>query len=162
MISSELAPDLERAERVMRRRRIRVVMAVLVGLVLLAAAGVGALYGLSAVIGRVAREPWQRLRQVTAAVQTDGGAEALYAAEPGLAGRYPRAADFVTAARGWRAKLAALPEAAPGVGELLQGGGGSLNVSHAEDRVELKLTGYRGVSVLLATEGGRLVDLAVE
>jgi hypothetical protein len=143
-------------------RRGLIIAGVIVGglgvLAICAVLFVKALFGL---VGGMAQRPWARLHEASVAVQTDDGARAFYDRNPGLAGRFTTADDFLTRARAWRPLLAGFPPEAPDMMTMIKTGG-SISVNTTNSRTELSLKGYRGFSALLVLDGNRLVDLWVE
>jgi hypothetical protein len=132
-----------------------------VGVPLLLAIILGAGYAIVSWAGHAMNEPWGRLRDAAAAIQTDAGARGLYAANHGLTERFPSAEEFVTTSKAWRPKLLALPPQPPSVWTLVKSGG-SMSVSESGAHTRFEMSGYRGMSVLMVLEAGRLADLWVE
>jgi hypothetical protein len=143
----------------MQRRTLWIV--VVAGGMLLAAGGVAGSVAMGRLFRAMARPAWTLLQQAAAETRTDAGAAAFYDRHPGLGDRYPSAPVFVAASQGWRPKLARLPRQMPGAWEVIRGGG-ELNVNQSNDRLELTLRHWNGVSVLVATRDGALIDLIVE
>ncbi len=106
-------------------------------------------------------QEWVQLRTVTDRLQTDAGAQAVYAGNPGLAADYPTESDFLKAVGGWRPRLDPLPAAMPSVftGRIsyqmrIQG-------SPHRKQVELRYRNDKGAWTTARWEDGRLVALDV-
>jgi hypothetical protein len=135
---------------------------VVVGALLLLAGGVVAgVIGMAAFVKGTAREPWAQLQEAIDATRTDTGAEAFHRAHPGLAERYPQAAQFVAAARIWRQKVTALPREVPGLWEVAKARG-EMNVSTSNEQTTFTLGHFRGVSARVVTRAGALIDLTID
>jgi hypothetical protein len=136
----------------------------------LAGCGVVVVVGLAACVGGIATcagavskagdSEWAAARAMVAQLGTDEGARAVYAANPGLAGRYPDEASFLQAVRGWRPRLEPLPEQKPG----LTSGRVDMNLSIANGhrRVELNYVNGKGARLSTRWADGLLEDLRVE
>ena len=130
-------------------------------LLLLAGGVVAGVIGMAGFVKGTAREPWAQLQQAIDATRTDTGAEAFHRAHPGLAERYPQAAQFVAAARTWRQKVAVLPREVPGLWEVAKARG-DMNVSTSNDQTTFTLGHFRGVSARVVTRAGALIDLTID
>lgn len=62
-------------------------------------------------------KPWAALRSAVDQLQTDEGAKAFFAANPGLKDHYATEEAFLEAVRGWRPKLPPLPAEIPNLTE---------------------------------------------
>lgn len=134
----------------------------MVGVLLLLAGGVVAgVIGMAGFVKATAREPWAQLQEAIDATRTDTGAEAFHRAHPGLAERYPQAAQFVAAARTWRQKVTVLPREVPGLWEVAKARG-DMNVSTSNDQTTFTLGHFRGVSARVVTRAGALIDLTID
>ena len=56
------------------------------------------------------RPDWEDFRQVVEQLRTQEGCRALYTANPDLATRWPKEAEFLAAAKAWQPALASAPE----------------------------------------------------
>lgn len=108
------------------------------------------------------RQPWEALHKVVDQLQTDEGAQAVYAANPALKDHYPTADSFVEAARTWRPRLEPLPPELPDLRE------GSLNISKDFGKTQkLQYRTKKGVRIRSEWQMdsgaiGQLVDFEVD
>lgn len=115
--------------------------------------------------GELLDQAWGDLRDDLRNLQTDEGAAALYRDNPGLAERYPTFEDFLKASRGWRTRLADIPDQRPDFQEVLARKGGLRFQTRIDRGVKRTLIRYplaQGGVLFLETKDGRLVDLGVE
>jgi hypothetical protein len=143
------------------RRRNVIWIVVVGGLLLLAGGVVAGVIGMAGFVKGMASEPWAQLQEAIDATRTDTGAEAFHRAHPGLADRYPQAAQFVAAARTWRQKVAVLPREVPGLWQVAKARG-EMNVSKSNDQTTFTLGHFRGVSARVVTRAGALIDLTID
>ena len=134
--------------------------------------GVAAVLALATCVGGVALvatrlshalkgQEWSQFRTVVDELQTDAGAKAVYAGNPGLAKDFPTESAFLKAVTDWRPRLEPLPTAMPSVftGRIsyqvrIQNG------PHAR-QVELRYRNEKGAWTVSRWEDGRLVALDV-
>jgi hypothetical protein len=102
---------------------------------------------------------WENARVLVQQLETDEGAAAVYAANPGLARSFADEAAFVAAAQGWRPRLEPLPPQMP---DLLSGKI-DLNVSFSNNHrtVELNYTNGKGARMATEWRDGQLADITV-
>ncbi len=128
--------------------------------VLGAAACVGGIATCAGAVSKAADAEWAALRAMERQLETDEGARAVYAANPGLARTYADEAAFLAAVRGWRPRLEPLPAEKPGI----TSGRLDLNVSFSNGRrsVELNYVNGKGARLSSRWEDGRLAYLQVD
>lgn len=115
--------------------------------------------------GELLDQAWGDLRDDLRKVQTDEGAADLYRDNPGLAERYPTQEDFLKASRGWRTRLAEVPEPSPDFKDALAQKGGLRFQSRIDHDVKRTLLRYplpQGGVLFIETKNGRLADFGVE
>lgn len=129
---------------------------VLVGL----AACVGGVATCAGAVSKAADAEWAAARAMVRQLETDEGARAVYAANPGLAGAYADEAAFLAAVRRWRPRLEPLPEQKPG----LTSGRIDMNISiqNGHRRVELNYVNGKGAKLSTRWADGLLTDLQVD
>jgi hypothetical protein len=143
------------------RRRTVIWIVVVGGVILLAGGVVAGVIGMAGFVKGMASEPWAKLQEAIAATRTDEGAEAFHRAHPGLAARYPQAAQFMAAARSWRPKVDKLPREVPGLWEVAKAKG-EMNVSTSNDETTFTLAHFHGVTARVVTRAGALTDVTIE
>lgn len=146
------------------RRRLSSGMKIAIGcgVLLLLAGGAcgGALLWCGSSLSGLGEREWKELVAVANDLGTDAGAQAAYAAHPGLAEAYPTAEDFVGAARLWRRDLEPLPAARPPITS------GRLTAHQSYDNGASRMVlGYRlasGKTLVGTWSNQRLVDLQLQ
>ncbi len=98
------------------------------------------------------RPEWEDFRKVVEDLRTPEGCRALYAANPDLAGTWPKEADFLEAAKAWQPGLPPAPELTP---ELLEGRGGIQINSQYGGKVRITWRPKEGPSVAVTFDRSR-------